>query len=206
MALGDLSGLAAPAVYLTLFALVFVESGLLVGLLLPGDTVLFAAGLLAGDPRSGLSVPLLVAVVLVAAVSGDAVGYGLGRRYGRPYLSRRDNRFVNPQRLDRAEEFYTRWGAWAVVVARWIPWVRTLTPVLAGVSRMPYRTFVVANIAGAITWGAGLVLLGRLAAEVPWVKHGALGIGVGFAVLFTVPVVVHLLRLRRERRSGEPVG
>lgn len=204
MGLGDLSGLAAPAVYLSLFVLVFVESGLLVGFFLPGDTVLFAAGLLAADPSHHLSVPVLVAVVLVAAVSGDALGYWLGHRYGRPYLSRRDNRVVNPQRLAAAEAFYQRWGPLAVVGARWIPWVRTLTPVLAGVSRMPYRRFLPANILGAVTWGAGLVLLGRLAAQVHWVRTGALAIGVGFAVLFTVPLVLRGLRQRRAHRRAGP--
>ena len=125
---GDVTTLTAGALYLALFALVFVESGLLVGFFLPGDTVLFAVGLLAADPARGLSLPLLVAVVLVAAVSGDALGYTLGRRLGRPYLARRDNRVVNPARLARAERFYDRFGPFAVVAARWIPWVRTLTP------------------------------------------------------------------------------
>lgn len=125
----------------------------------------------------------------VAAVTGDAVGYATGRRLGRPWVQRRVARGrLGAAHLARAERFYARWGAWAVVIARWIPWVRTFTPILAGVSRMPYRRFLAANVIGALTWGAGLVVLGHVAASVPAVRTAAYVVaGTAVAASLVVP-------------------
>ena len=169
----ELAELSAIAVYVVLAAIVFAESGILLGFFLPGDTLLFAAGLLSGDPDAGLSLPILIAVVLVAAVSGDAVGYWFGAKAGPPLLERRDGRVLNPRTLARAQRFYDRYGVFAVVAARWIPWVRTLTPILAGAAGMPYRRFLPANVVGAVCWGAGLLSLGHLAASTPGLQHAA---------------------------------
>ena len=193
----ELGTLTAGAVYAVLLTLVFVESGLLVGFLLPGDTVLFAAGLLAARPGSPLSLPLLVAGVAVAAVAGDAVGYWTGRRFGRPWVERRAGRLAH--HLPRAEEFYQRWGWRSVVVARFVPWVRTFTPVVAGVARMPYPRFLSANVVGALLWGSGLVVLGYVASSVPWVKNLAYVVA-GLSVLASV--VGPLVARRRARRAG----
>jgi membrane-associated protein len=161
----DLGSLSAAAVYAVVLGLVFVESGLLVGFLLPGDTVLFAAGLLSARDGSAVSLPLLAAGVFVAAVAGDSVGYAFGSRLGRPWLvARVQRRRLDARHLDRAEAFCARFGWFAVVAARWIPWVRTFTPILAGTARMPYGRFLTANVVGALTWGVGLVVLGRLSA------------------------------------------
>ena len=195
--LGDVTTLSAGALYLALFALVFVESGLLVGFFLPGDTVLFTVGLLAAEPSRGLSLPVLIAVVLVAAVTGDAVGYTLGSRLGRPALAR--HRRVGPERLARAERFTERYGWFAVVSARWIPWVRTLAPLLAGAGRMPYRRFLVANVVGAVTWGAGLLALGYLAASLPVLRDVALGVAATSVALSVVGGVA----VRRRSRAAE---
>jgi membrane-associated protein len=185
----DLGGLTAGAIYALVFGLVFVESGLIVGFLLPGDTVLFTAGLLAADPARELSVPALAVGVGVCAVLGDVVGYWTGARLGRPWLERRGGRLGHA--LPRAEAFYARWGWSAVVVARFIPWLRTFTPILAGTARMPYAAFLTANLVGALVWGSGLVLLGYWAHATPWLRHAAylvagvaiLGSLVGTAVL-----------------------
>jgi membrane-associated protein len=161
----DLTQLSALSVYVVVCGLVFVESGLLVGFFLPGDTVLFAAGLLSAEPGSGVSLVVLSVAVLLAAVAGDSVGYAFGARLGRPWLVGRMTRGrLDPRHLERAERFYARWGWWAVVVARWIPWVRTFTPILAGTARMSYARFLSANAVGAAAWGAGLVVLGHLSA------------------------------------------
>ena len=198
-AVPELADLSAVAVYAFLAALVFAESGILLGFFLPGDTVLFAAGLLSGDPDTHLSLPILIAVVLVAAVAGDAVGYWLGARAGLPLLQGRDGRVLNAANLARAERFYERYGVLAVVIARWIPWIRTVTPVLAGVAGMPYRRFLPANVVGAVLWGAGLLTLGRLAASTPALKHSAAAVAVG---VVAASVVAGLVRLRLERRRG----
>ncbi|MGL4174029.1 MAG: DedA family protein [Actinomycetota bacterium] len=154
----DLAALSAIGVYVVLFTLVFVESGLLVGFFLPGDTVLFGVGILAAQPGSRLSPGILVVGVLAAAIAGDSVGYWTGRRFGLPWVRRRAGKLA--RHLPRAEVFYQRWGWWAVVVARFIPWVRTFTPILAGVSRMRYVAFFSANVVGALCWGAGLIMAG----------------------------------------------
>ena len=157
----DLAELSAVAVYVFLAALVFAESGILLGFFLPGDTVLLAAGVLSAEPESHLSLPLLIAVVLVAAVSGDAVGYWFGARAGLPLIEKRGDRAT--KHLARAQRFYDRYGVLAVISARWVPWLRTFTPILAGVARMPYSRFLPANAIGAVCWGAGLLVLGHLA-------------------------------------------
>ncbi|MGL5857538.1 MAG: DedA family protein [Angustibacter sp.] len=203
----DLTALTAGGVYLVLFTLVFVESGLLVGFFLPGDTVLFAVGLLSARPGSGLSVPVLAVGVTVAAVAGDAVGYWSGRRFGRPWVQRRAGRMA--RHLPAAEAFYVRWGWSAVVVARFIPWVRTFTPIIAGTARMRYPVFLSANIVGALLWGSGLVLLGHLAASVPGIRHAAYAIA---AVVVAVSLLVAVIAQRRlrgdrvRRRSRAPIA
>jgi membrane-associated protein len=159
----DLDSLTAASVYVVVLTLVFVESGLLVGFFLPGDTVLFAAGLLTARSGSDVSLPVLAAGVFLAAVAGDSTGYAFGSRLGRPWLDARVQRGrLDARHLARAESFYTRFGWFAVVAARWVPWVRTFTPVLAGTARMPYARFLSANVVGALTWGVALVVLGHL--------------------------------------------
>lgn len=190
--LTDLASLTAAAVYAVVLALVFVESGLLVGFFLPGDSVLFAAGLLAAGPGSRLRVEVLAAGVFAAAVAGDAVAYWTGRRFGRPWLLRRAGRAA--RHVEAAERFYARYGWWAVVVARFVPWVRTFTPVIAGVARMPYRRFLGANLVGAAVWGSGLVVLGYASHSVAWLKWTAYAVA---AVAVTGSIGVGLLGLRR---------
>lgn len=193
-----LDSLTTAAVYAVLFAIVFAESGLLLGFFLPGDTVLFAAGLLAADPDRGLSLAVLISGVLVCAVVGDGVGYAVGRRAGRPLLERRDGRVLNQANIRRAEAFYARFGLGAVVAARFLPWVRTFAPIMAGVGRMPYPRFLLANIVGATVWGAGLLILGYLAASTPWLRSAAIAVAV---VSVAVSVVPGVLRWRRSRRT-----
>jgi membrane-associated protein len=195
--LTDLTSMTAGVVYVVVFALVFVESGLLVGFFLPGDSVLFAAGLLSAEEGSGISLPLMAAGVAVFAVAGDAVGYWTGRRFGRPWLLSRAGRAA--KHVERAEHFYERYGPVAVVVARFIPWVRTFTPIVAGVARMPYPRFLAANVTGALIWGSGLVLLGRLAAHHPAVKWLAYGVA---AVAILLSIVAPLVQFVRQRRRA----
>ena len=199
-----LASLGSITLLLVVWGIVFVESGLLVGFFLPGDSVLFAAGLLAGDPRTGVSVWLLAGGVVVAAVTGDAVGYTIGRRGGRPLLERREGKLLGPGALRRAEAFYERWGWWSVVIARWIPWIRTFCPVLAGAARMPYPRFLSANLVGALVWGAGLVFLGYAAASLPGVRNAAIAVGITVATLSTVPGLVRAVRHRRQAREARP--
>ena len=192
----DLAAMTTGGVYAVLFTLVFVESGLLVGFFLPGDTVLFAAGLLAAREGSGLSLRVLAIGVAIAAIAGDAVGYWTGRRLGRPWVERRAGRAA--RHLPRAEAFYQRWGVSAVVIARFIPWVRTFTPIVAGMARMPYPRFLAANVVGALLWGSGLITLGYVAYAVPWVRYAAYAVaGLSVAASLLAPVVARRKALRQ---------
>ena len=200
----QLASLGSVALLLVVWGIVFVESGLLVGFFLPGDSVLFAAGLIAADPRAGVPIWLLTVGVVVAAVTGDAVGYTIGRRGGRPVLERREGKLLGPGALRKAEGFYERWGWWSIVVARWIPWIRTFCPVVAGAARMPYPRFLSANVVGALVWGAGLTVLGYWAASLPGLRDATIAVGVTVATLTTAAAVVRWARHRRQARLGHP--
>jgi membrane-associated protein len=194
----DLAGLTATLVYLVVFGFVFVESGLLIGFLLPGDSLLFAAGLVSAAEGSGVSLTVLIIGVLVAAVAGDSVGYAFGARLGRPWLERRAaGGRLDARHLRRAEAFYERFGWFAVVAARWIPWVRTFVPILAGAARMPYRRFLPANIVGAVVWGAGLLVIGHLAATEPTLRHTSYVVAGAFVATSLVLAVIGVTRRRR---------
>ena len=196
----DLDTLGTFAVYALVGALVFAESGLLIGFFLPGDTVLFAAGLWSANGSSGVNVVALALLVAVCAVAGDAVGYWFGRRAGPPLLRRRDGQVLNQKNLSRGQAFYEKYGVFAVVAARWIPWVRTFAPILAGVGQMPYGRFLAANLVGALTWGAGLVVLGHIAADAPGVKSGAAATAVVFVAGSVLVALVRAYRLRSATR------
>ncbi|HUR76098.1 MAG TPA: DedA family protein [Sporichthya sp.] len=194
----DLDGLGTGVVYLLVFGFVFLESGILLGFFLPGDALLFGAGLLAASPYSAVALWPLAIGVTVAAVAGDGVGYVTGLRVGRPWLERRP---AMARHIERAEAFYARWGSVAVVIARWFPWLRTATPVVAGVARMPYRRFAVANVIGALSWGMGLVLLGYYSYEISWLRATAIAIGLTSAALMILAATVRGVRGRLSRRA-----
>lgn len=158
---------------LILFGLLVVESGLLVGVVLPGDSLLFGTGLLVGTGRIDLPVAVLAVAAWLGAFLGDALGYLLGRRLGRPWITR-GGRAWRRRAVATAERMYARHGWFAVVICRWFPGVRAVVPTLAGVGRMHPLTFALANGIGALLWAVGTVLLGYAAAAVPWVRDLAL--------------------------------
>ncbi|MFN8168673.1 MAG: DedA family protein [Candidatus Nanopelagicales bacterium] len=193
----DLAALSAVAVCAVIWGFIFAECGLLLGLLLPGDTILFAGGLLAGAPDSELSLPLLVTGTFLAAVLGNEVGYVTGRRYGRAWIEARERGRMLEQ-LRRTERFYERWGWIAVVVARWIPWVRTLTPLVAGAARMDRRAFTSANIVGALPWAVGLPVLGYFAYQLPVLRQVSYAVA---AISIIGSAIAAFVILRRDRRA-----
>ncbi|MDQ1247643.1 MAG: rane-associated protein [Actinomycetota bacterium] len=183
--------------YVVVWGIVYAETGLLLGFLLPGDSLLFAAGLLAARP-GGANAAVVAAGVFVAAVAGDQTGYSLGIRFGRPYTDRRGPRIR--EGVARAEEFYRTYGWLSLVAARFIPWVRTFTPFVAGVARMHRGRFLAANVVGALCWGVGLVALGYWAYQVPWLRDAALVIAV---TVVMASVVGGLVMWWRGRASAE---
>lgn len=201
----DLSSYTAGGLYAFVWTLVFVETGILIAFWLPGDSILFAAGLVAASPGSGVSLPLLCAGTVVAAVAGDTLAYTTGRRLGRPWLERRPPTIR--RHLHRAEEFYRRFGAMAIVICRFVPWARVFVPVLAGVAKMPYHRFAAANLVGALVWGAGLPVMGYFAYQVPAVRYTAYAIaGVAILSSFVVPVVARVRAQRAKRAEGAAQG
>jgi membrane-associated protein len=192
----DLGSFTGFALYAVVWTIVFVESGLLVGFFLPGDTLLLAAGILAHQGHANIVV--LCTGIAVAAIVGDNVGYTIGKRAGRPLLERRDGRVLNQRNLRRATAFYERWGSITIVLARVVPMVRTFAPLIAGCTAMRYRTFFLWNVVGGVLWGFGIPYLGYFLGERA-AKYDKLALAAaGFmAVLSLVVAAVHYVRSGR---------
>lgn len=197
----DLLAHSGAVVCLMVLGLLIVESGLFVGVFLPGDSLLFGAGLLVGSGRIDLPVAVLAASAWSGAVLGDSLGYGLGRWCGRTWLTRGWTR-GGPRFLAAAERMYARHGWFALVVCRWYPGVRAIVPTLAGAGRMRLASFAAANAVGAVLWAVGMVLLGYATASVPWVRDVALWAMAASIVATAAYVLAHVVRGRARRRSG----
>jgi membrane-associated protein len=193
----DVFGLLGIAV------VVFAESGILLGLFLPGDSLLFTAGLLSAT-TGVLSFPLLLPVVFVAAAAGDSIGYTFGRRAGPALYRRKDSRLFKQDHLRRATAFYERRGGSAILLARFIPIVRTLAPIVAGATGMKYRRFVAFNLLGALLWGVGVTTAGyALGKRFPHLEKYLLPAILVIVFLSLIPPAIEILRSRRRKAAGE---
>lgn len=181
--------------YLLIGAIIFVETGILLGFFLPGDSILFSAGLVAATHQD-VNILILVTVIFIAAFFGDQIGFVLGRLVGRPYLERHNSPRIQSM-ITRSERFYEQTGWWAVVAARFFPWIRTFVPPIAGISHMNYYKFLSANALGALLWGVGITLTGYFAASIPWVKTSSYAIAAFFVTASVVSSLVNYLRHRR---------
>lgn len=188
----QLSSLAPFIFYVIVGAIVFVETGILLGFFLPGDSILFSAGLVAAA-HGNINIVILTTVIFLAAFFGDQVGFVIGRVYGRPYLEKRQSKRIQSM-IARADRFYDQTGWWAVVAARFFPWIRTFVPPIAGASRMNYYQFLSANALGALLWGVGITLAGFYAATLPWVKSSSYAIAAFFISASIVSMVWNYLR------------
>ena len=185
-------------------AIVFAESGLLIGFFLPGDSLLFIAGFFSSSAAAGvsdvrLSLPLVILVSTGMAIIGDQVGYIIGNKAGPAMFNRPKSRLFDPAHVVKAQSFFDKYGARTIILARFIPIVRTFAPVVAGVGNMHYRTFVRYNIIGGILWGTGLPLLGYFLGQFEIVKNNieiAVLVVVGISVL---PVVIEFINHRRKK-------
>jgi membrane-associated protein len=191
----QLSSLAPFIFYVIVGAIVFIETGILLGFFLPGDSILFSAGLVAAA-HGNINIVILVTVIFLAAFFGDQVGFVIGRVYGRPYLEKRNSKRIQSM-IARADRFYEQTGWWAVVTARFFPWIRTFVPPIAGASHMNYYKFLSANALGALLWGAGITLAGYYAATLPWVKSWSYSIAAFFIGASLVSALWNYLRHRR---------
>ncbi|XVV03663.1 DedA family protein [Actinosynnema sp. CA-248983] len=197
------------AVWVITLSFVFFECAFIFGLFLPGDSLLFAAGVVLAQHDGELSAWLLSLAAMIVAVVGNQIGYYIGRHTGTRLLARRGGKVLNKENLAKARDFLDRRGFWAIVLARWIPWVRTLAPMVAGAARMDPRKFMLATTIGALAWVPTLVLAGYYGAglltSIPWLQTVAVVASVAF---FVVGTAYGLVRYRQEMRKPveEEVG
>lgn len=186
--------------YSGIAAIIFAESGLLIGFFLPGDSLLFTAGFLAS--QGVFNIVWLTVIVFLAAVIGDSVGYSFGYRIGRKLFTKEESLFFNKNHLLRAEEFYVRHGKKTIIIARFLPVIRTFAPILAGVGRMHYPTFLAFNLIGGALWAIGLSLLGYfLGSTIENVDRYLLPIIIGIILVSLLPTIIHFIRNPEDRRE-----
>lgn len=189
-------------VYVLLFLVIFCETGLVVTPFLPGDSLLFAAGAIAGTGR--LSYPLLLILIFVAAMTGDQANYSIGRFMGYKVFER-DYRFLKRRHLMAAHDFYERHGGKAIILARFVPIIRTFAPFVAGVAHMRRSRFLLFNCTGAVIWVAGLVTAGFFLGSLPWVQENFAVIIYGIVAVSVLPVVIEATRSYFRSRRGRLV-
>ena len=187
--------------YLLMFVVIFCETGLVVTPFLPGDSLLFVAGALAARPGDPLSIWLLILVMAAAAILGDTANYWIGSTLGPRLLSRPDGRILRKEYLDRTHAFFERYGGKAVILARFVPIVRTFAPFLAGVGTMHYRRFLEFNVIGGVSWVLVFLLGGYFFGRIPAVRDNLTLVLIAVVVVTTIPIVVEYVRSRRADRS-----
>jgi membrane-associated protein len=186
--------------YGLLFLIIFAETGLVVFPLLPGDSLLFVAGAVVAS--AGMNVHALVGVLIVAAILGDTVNYSIGHYIGPRVFDKPDSRWFKQEHLRRTQAFYDRYGGLTIIIARFVPIVRTFAPFLAGVAGMSYRRFISYNVIGGVAWISSLVYAGYLFGNIPWVKEHLEKIVIGIVVVSLMPVVITYLKERRAHKSA----
>jgi membrane-associated protein len=192
---------------LGLLFVVFAECGLLIGFFLPGDSLLFVGGLVAAGGLTGVSfVPLWVLLILVpiAAIAGNLVGYWIGFRAGPAIFKKPDSRLFKAEYVEKAHGFFERYGARTIVLARFVPIVRTFATVMAGASRMNFRVYAIYTVIGGVLWGAGITALGYWLGQVQFISDNIELIAIGIVVVSVIPMAIELLRARR--KGGKAVG
>lgn len=195
--LGALSQSLGPWTYVVLFAIIFCETGLVITPFLPGDSLLFAVGALCAVESSGLNLALMMALLVVAAILGDAVNYGVGRYLGPAVFASESSFLLNKKHLLHTQHFYEKHGGKTILLARFIPIVRTFAPFVAGIGQMSYRRFGLFNVSGALAWVIGFLGLGYAFGNMPIVKKQFHYVILGIIVLSVLPAVIEFIRARR---------
>ena len=200
--LNQWAGMLGPWLYVLLFLILFCETGLVVTPVLPGDSLLFAVGALASIENSPLSLPLLLALLCLAAITGDAVNYAIGYRVGPKVFTREDSWLLNKKHLMQTEAFYERHGGKTIILARFMPIIRTFAPFVAGIGRMGYRRFAAFNVIGGVAWVFLFLLGGYFFGNVPAVKRNFHYVIVAIIILSVMPPIIEYLRSRRSPRPA----
>jgi len=196
------AGVLGAWLYALLFLILFCETGLVVTPFLPGDSLLFAVGMLAATDGSPLSLPLIVVLLCIAAIAGDAVNYSIGLRVGPQIFSREDSWWLNREHLRRAHAFYERHGGKTIILARFMPIIRTFAPFVAGIGQMGYPRFAAFNVAGGVAWVSAFLLGGYYFGNIPVVKHNFHYVIVAIVILSVMPPIIEYLRSRRARPAA----
>lgn len=186
--------------------IVFAETGLLIGFFLPGDSLLFTTGLLVATGFIDAPLWVVAMVMGLAAFIGDQFGYYIGRKSGPRIFNRPDSRWFKQEYVDHTYSYFERYGGRTIVMARFVPIVRTFAPVVAGVAKMDYRTFVKFNVVGALLWGVGLTILGYLLGQIGFVQHNIEYILIGIVAVSVIPMLVEVLRARRRNARNRAAG
>ncbi|MFD9390212.1 DedA family protein [Streptomyces sp. NPDC060000] len=187
-----------------LLLIVFAESGLLIGFFLPGDSLLFTAGLLITSNQLDFPLWGAIALICLAAILGDQAGYMFGKKVGPSLFNRPDSRLFKQENVTKAHEFFEKYGPKSLVLARFVPIVRTFTPIIAGVSGMRYRSFLVFNVIGGVLWGAGVTLLGSWLGNIDFVKKNIEAILILIVLISVVPIAIEFLRARSKAKKTPP--
>lgn len=187
-----------------LLLIVFAESGLLIGFFLPGDSLLFTAGLLITSHQLDFPLWAAVALICAAAILGDQAGYMFGKKVGPSLFNRPDSRLFKQENVTKAHEFFEKYGPKSLVLARFVPIVRTFTPIIAGVSGMRYRSFLVFNVIGGVLWGAGVTLLGSWLGNIDFVKKNIEAILILIVLVSVVPIIIEFMRARSKAKKNPP--
>jgi membrane-associated protein len=196
--LNELAASMGGWLYLLLFLIVFCETGLVVTPFLPGDSLLFAVGALAATPGSPLDLPLILVLLSIAAVAGDAVNYAIGYRVGPRVFSSETSRLLNKEHLLRTQAFYEKYGGKTIILARFMPIIRTFAPFVAGIGNMRYGRFALFNIVGGLVWVFSFTVAGFFFGNVPVVKRNFHYVIVAIIIISVMPPVIEYLRARRE--------
>lgn len=202
-----MSSLLDPQHLITTFGLIgvalvlFAETGLLIGFFLPGDSLLFIAGLMTTGDTKIAPLWALLLVTVTAAFVGDQTGYQIGKSTGPAVLRSRAGRMIGDERINKAHEYFAKYGARTVVIARFVPIVRTVVPVLAGINEMPRKTFVKWNLIGAFLWGTLLPIAGHYLGEIAFIRDHVDLIVVGIILLSLIPVVIQVVTTRKSASS-----
>lgn len=190
-----------------ILVIVFAESGLLIGFFLPGDSLLFTAGLLvATDQYLHYPLWLVCTLIVISAVLGDQAGYLFGRKVGPSLFRRPDSKLFKQENVQKAHEFFEKHGPKSLVLARFVPIVRTFTPIIAGVSEMRYRSFLTFNVIGGVLWGAGVTLLGAVLGQFAVVRDNIDAILILIVLISVTPIAIEYLRARRKKSRGQAAG
>jgi membrane-associated protein len=201
--LNQLAGAVGPWLYLVLFAIIFAETGLVAVPFLPGDSLLFAVGALAAHAGSPINLPLTALLLVVAAIAGDAVNYAIGAWIGPKVFSREDSWLLNKKHLTEAHDFYERYGDKTIVLARFMPIVRTFAPFVAGIGKMSYARFAVYNITGGVAWVLSFLLAGWWFGNQKVVQKNFHYVILAIIVISILPAAIEFLRARGRRRTKE---